>query len=343
MLLEQSSGPAHKVCGEFLSAEAAVYLGELGVELGRLGALPIRGLQLSTGRSQIATEIPFPAFSLSRLRLDEELLAQALHSGAVVQRGQRVESLTRQSGVWHAVLTNGFTVKAGAAFLATGKHDLRGHPRPNHHTREFVAFKMYWRLDPSKQRELEQRVELHFFPGGYAGLQLNEKGEANLCVVVRWSLMRQCGSQWPVLLQWILRHAEPLAHRLDGASSLFQRPLAISSIPYGLLRVRSDHGLWLLGDQTAVIPSFAGDGISIALHSARMACESFCGNGTPDDLARIMHRQLKRPFHIAAALAFVINGVPEITGIARLWPQVLQIVANETRIPRTALFLPSIG
>jgi menaquinone-9 beta-reductase len=44
--------------------------------------------------------------------------------------------------------------------------------------------------------------------------------------------------------------------------------LAIASIPYGYVQNRSI-GLWCIGDQAAVIPSFSGDGIAIALHSAR--------------------------------------------------------------------------
>jgi flavin-dependent dehydrogenase len=46
--------------------------------------------------------------------------------------------------------------------------------------------------------------------------------------------------------------------------------LAIASIPYGYVQNRSI-GLWCIGDQAAVIPSFSGDGIAIALHSARWA------------------------------------------------------------------------
>jgi flavin-dependent dehydrogenase len=53
---------------------------------------------------------------------------------------------------------------------------------------------------------------------------------------------------------------------------LLDRPLAISGVPYGFLhRPSGPEPGWRLGDQAAVIPSFTGDGMSLALHSARLA------------------------------------------------------------------------
>ncbi len=74
------------------------------------------------------------------------------------------------------------------------------------------------------------------------------------------------------------RHAERCPHlgaRLDGANCLNDRPLAITGLPYGHMAWDSG-GLWRLGDQAAAIPSFSGDGMSIALHSAARAARSIC-------------------------------------------------------------------
>src|SRR5262245_33103427 len=57
--------------------------------------------------------------------------------------------------------------------------------------------------------------------------------------------------------------AAQLHQRLGGAIACWSRPLAIASIPYGY--VATGGGPWRIGDQAAVIPSFSGDGIAIAL------------------------------------------------------------------------------
>jgi menaquinone-9 beta-reductase len=46
-------------------------------------------------------------------------------------------------------------------------------------------------------------------------------------------------------------------------------------IPYGYIRRTTENGLYCIGDQQAVIPSFTGDGISIALHTARCAVAAY--------------------------------------------------------------------
>ena len=59
------------------------------------------------------------------------------------------------------------------------------------------------------------------------------------------------------------------------AEPLLARPLTISGVPYGFLAPpRPDDPVFRLGDQAAVIPSFCGDGMAIALHSAVLAAET---------------------------------------------------------------------
>src|SRR3569833_2222073 len=74
ILLEKQREPHHKVCGEFLSAEAMGYLDRVGVDPRALGARPIQRVRLHTGHSSVYTELPFSALSLSRRTLDEALL-----------------------------------------------------------------------------------------------------------------------------------------------------------------------------------------------------------------------------------------------------------------------------
>ncbi len=336
-VVEQSAAAHHKVCGEFFSREAVDYLDELGLNLRAQGAIAIHGVRLAARTAIAECELPFPALSLTRRTLDEALLSLAARAGAIVLRGRRVGSLQLSASGWAASLADGEVHCAPAAFLATGKHDLAGHRRPPGKQNELIAFKMYFRVTPEQQHALRGWVELIVFRGGYAGLQLAEGGEANLCLVVERRTFKSCRNHWPSLLERLLSASDHLAQRLDRAQPLLPKPLALSSIPYGLLVSRPQSGLWRLGDQAAVIPSFSGDGIAMALHSAHAAAEIYANGGTAAQLARRLHAELRSSVHLASAVSRLLVAAPGLAQLARWWPPLLRLLAARTRIPTSAL------
>ena len=147
-LLEREVVPCHKVCGEFLSGEALEDLAALGIDVAPLGAVPIRTVRLAAARRAAEAPLPFAAASYTRKALDTVLIGEAIQAGVRVERGRSVQTLDRtKDNTWKATLSDGATVEASAAFLSTGKHDLRGHRRPDD-PQQWVGFKMYYRLVP---------------------------------------------------------------------------------------------------------------------------------------------------------------------------------------------------
>ena len=339
VVVEKTAAAHDKVCGEFLSHEALRYLERLGIDLPALGAMPIEHLHLAANKQIATCRLPFPAKSLTRRTLDEALLAQATAAGALVMRGCRVDALERRGNLWVARLNNGEALSATSAFLATGKHDVGSHPRPQGVQNDLVAFKMFYRLAPLQQAALAGQVELIVFPGGYAGLQLVEDGSANLCLLVQRERLRACGGHWDGLLQHMLGSSQSLAARLEGAKPTQQKPLAVSSIPYGMLARRATDGLWRVGDQAAVIPSFSGDGISIALHSAHLAAAMFLAGNTADAYQLRLANELGRSVKMATAISRAVVASPRLVQLARLCPPLLRPVANGTRVPAHLLFV----
>ncbi len=338
-LIERESGPHDKVCGEFLSFEAEAYLAQVGVEARDLGAVGIEAVEILHRGDRAAAPLPFRALSLSRRVMDEALLARAARVGAAVERGRRVTGLAFVEGAWRARLDDGRVLARRRVFLATGKHDIRGWRRPPGPQPDLIGFKQHWTLDPAQAGRLEGRVQLHLFPGGYAGFEPIGRDRANLCLVVRGSAFRRLGQAWPALLEAMLAASPDLATRLAGARASTPRPLAIGVIPYGHVRRRGE-GPWRLGDQAAVIPSFAGEGMSIALHSARLAAETELAGGSGDDfqrrLAGDVGAQVARATLVSQAL---VRPWPQaaIAALVRTWPAALAAVAAATRIPASAL------
>jgi flavin-dependent dehydrogenase len=317
-LLEKESAAHHKVCGEFLSPEAVEYLNQVGINPLDLGAATIRFVRLSSKQRAVETALPFTALSLSRFTLDEALLSRAEERGCKVQGGE--------------------SVCAHTVFLANGKHDLRGWERAHTGQGDLVAFKLHWQLDPSQTDMLREFIELFLFPRGYGGLSLVERDIANLCLVVRQAELRRIGG-WQELLASVLDDNRHLKHRLQGAKALWDRPLAISSIPYGHL-AGQPFGLWCVGDQAAVIPSFTGDGMSIALHSAALATEMYLAGESAEQYNHRLHAQLNRGMSLASRLSrSMVTKAGRSLALFGLFffPNAMRCIAASTRIPKQAL------
>jgi flavin-dependent dehydrogenase len=305
ILLEKEQAAHDKVCGEFISWEAAYYLDILGIDLKALGAPRIHHLRLINGKTALETKLPFPAWSLSRHALDEALLTKAAETGVIVKRGSNVTGLSWQENRWMMDIARQVSMQAKAVFLASGKHEVRGWKREKHQKHDLIGFKIHFRLSPLQRQQLHEYVEIVFFNGGYAGLELVENGHANLCFLVRKDIYARGGKNWPGLLSWLEDKAPHLAMRLCDATPLWQRPLTAYSIPYGYI-YKTEGGqpnLFRLGDQMAVIPSFAGDGVSMALHSSFIAASSYLSGTGAAAYHRLATRDLGRPVRNAQRIA----------------------------------------
>jgi flavin-dependent dehydrogenase len=343
-LIERNAEAQHKVCGEFLSIEAQSYLARLGIDLDRLGASSISSVRLVCNRTIAETTLPFPARGLSRKSLDEALLGAAASSGAGIERGAPARSIAPDGANWRVDRGGGDPLHARALFLATGKHDIRGGKRSTAGCRDdLIGFKMHFILAPSEQAALDGAVEIALFPGGYAGLQMIEGGVANLCLLVSRTCFDKIGKDWDKLLEYICEQCPHLARRLGQAVAMMPRPLAIFHLPYGFVhahRPSDPDGLFRLGDQLAVIPSFTGDGMSIALHSGCMAASVYLKHGRDSALFhRTVRNDLLRQIKIASLLHEAgcwSPGQSALVHIFKAWPTAMRYVAALTRLPSAA-------
>ncbi len=116
LLLERTRETADALCGGFMSWRTLETLAALGIEPEALTPARITRVRLFAGDRVAEASLPRPALAVSRQPLDSLLLAAAERIGARIERGAQVQRLE--------------DVDADAVLLATGKHDLRGLPRP---------------------------------------------------------------------------------------------------------------------------------------------------------------------------------------------------------------------
>ena len=338
-LFEREREARHKVCGEFISVEARNHLEALGLDLAALGAVPIERVRIASRRSLVDSALPFVGSSLTRRRLDVALLSHARAAGADIRLGRVVRRVAASSdGSTVLELDGGERLGGERVLLATGKHELRGARRPPPREAQ-VCFKSYFSLTAPNRRALEGHVELVLFRDGYGGLQMVEDGRANLCLLTTNARLVSVGGTWSALLAALLAESRHLRDRLQGAAERLERPLTIAEVPYGFL-YRAPHDaprdLFRLGDQMAVIPSFTGDGMAIALHTATQAAQSMLVGEPAAIYHDRMRRTLRPQMRMAGGLYAMGRTAPGQATLllgARLWPGLVRRLAAATRVP----------
>ena len=331
LLLERTLGASHKVCGDFLSAGALRSLAALGLDADALGGAPVDRMRLVHGSRQAEGRLPFRAAGLSRARLDEALLERAASLGADVRRGETV----RRWRDGRIETDRAGEIRPDAAFLATGKHELRG-ARRRVEPGDLVGLKMYFDPAPAQRAAMSGWVEIVLFGDGYAGLQIVEGGRLNLCALVRRRRLEAAGGAWDRLLPALLGESPHLARRLADAAPCLGRPLAVTGLPYGYVHRAEEAGMgavYRVGDQMGVIPSLAGDGVAIALRSGRQAAADRLAGLS----AAAYHRRLRRDLVRPVGLAGLVHGLclsrhkEWAVAAARATPGVIGLLASWTR------------
>lgn len=332
MIIERTPGPHHKVCGDFLSGEARALLQHLDIDLAPLGGNPIRTLGLSDRAAEVRAPLPFEAIGLSRFRLDEALLEAAAQRGIAVVRGATVEGLEDLGGEV-VVRTTQSIYRAKAAALASGKHNIRGITRPSG---PMVGFKLHLVPTDTAHASLQGLVRLIAFPGGYAGACLIENGTLSIAWNIESKVLNAVGTSWREQSAHIARASPLFGELARDAEPLWTKPLAISGLPYGFLRTAPiSPAIYPIGDQLAVIPSFAGDGTSLALASGIAAAQALLN----DEDARAFQRRIvarhRGQFRLVGALDSIIARPllrrAAIT-LAKCAPNVVTRLAGATRM-----------
>lgn len=337
LVIEKEREPGEKLCGCFLSKETVTMLARLGVDTEGLGASVIERVRLIRKGRIAEARLPFQARGLSRHILDAALIDTAEKAGAHVLRGQGIGAVTRSRMGSVLAMRGGGELTAAQLFLATGKHDVRGVGRPVAKPPSNIGLKQMFRLSPMQRERLAGAVELYLFDGGYAGLQFVEQRTANFCLVISDSSYQRRGGGWDALLGSLMQEMPLLADRLQSARPVLSRPLAVARIPYGFVHApdAEERNLYRLGDQAAVIPSFSGDGMAIALYSGMLAADAMLRGRTAPEYQLELGSRLGRQFRVAGGLNSMARadlGRRAIMTVARLSPLTMRWAINATRL-----------
>lgn len=268
-LFEKEEFPRHKVCGEYLSLEVNPYFHQLNIRLEDLNPKKIeRLLYSSPSGASLDIKLPLGAYGVSRYALDHFLYKIALKNGVEVNHQKVTEVEFLQSGFKVSTSTQDYF--ADYVLGSFGKRSVldKNLDRPFFRkSAPWVAVKNHYELKDYP----DNLVSLHNFKGGYCGLSRTETGKINMCYLATYKSFKEYKDPEKFNAA-VLRKNPFLDSFLAEASPVFDNPLTIAQISFHKKELVKDHVL-MLGDAAGLIHPLCGNGMAIAIHSAKLASE----------------------------------------------------------------------
>jgi flavin-dependent dehydrogenase len=257
LLLEAGSFPRQKVCGEFVSGEALSILAHLVGE-GQFSHAPrISKARIFVEDACATLPVSPPAASISRYDLDAALYKACGLAGCVVRDRTRAQKVDRSQNGFMIGLDSE-EILARAVINATGRwSNLVQRAIPVNE--QWIGLKGHF-----FESDSSESCDLYFFRGGYCGVQPVGNGMVNAAAMAKPKAAKNLKSVFALNhdLEQRSRTWKPAGDSVSTAPLIFRAAMT------------SENGVLLVGDAAAFLDPFAGDGISIALHSGRMAAEA---------------------------------------------------------------------
>jgi flavin-dependent dehydrogenase len=269
LLLEKHPYPQHKVCGEYVSNEVLPYLNYLGISVDSLSPTRIHRFLLSTASGKsLETILPLGGFGISRYAFDHFLARTAQAAGVDIQQADATTVLFDKDA-FTVNTSSGQTYTAQAVIGAYGKrsHLDKRLQRPfTQKESPWLGIKAHYRA-----KFPPDLVALHNFHGGYCGLSQVENGVVNACYLATYDSFKKHRSI-DAFQQHVLRRNPFLNDFFAQATPLFEKPLSISQFSFAPKKPIENHIL-MCGDTAGLIYPLCGNGMAMAIHSAKLASE----------------------------------------------------------------------
>lgn len=269
VLIEKNEYPKHKVCGEYISNEVIPYLNWLGIDIIKYNPTMIDKLQFSTTNgSLISCKLPLGGFGISRYLLDDILYKKASANGCKIIQ-DAVENITFSENNFTITTSKNTVFMSEIVLGAFGK---RANIDVNLN-RDFIQKKSNWLAVKAHYSGdfPDDLVALHNFNGGYCGVSKIEKNSINICYLADYETFKKHKNIQDYQDKNIVQNPH-LKKILLNSTLLFEKPLTISQISFEKKKIVDNHIL-MIGDTAGLIHPLCGNGMAMAIHSAKIASE----------------------------------------------------------------------
>lgn len=269
VVIEKNDYPKHKVCGEYISNEVKPYLESLGISIQNAHPISINQLEFATlyGAS-LQQELPLGGFGISRYALDYMLYQKAIESGCNIEKST-VESCVFEEDYFIVTTQDEVVYKAKIVLGAFGKRANLDY----YFYRSFIQKQSPWLAVKNHYKGdfPDDVVGLYHFKGGYCGVSKVENDRINICYITNYKDFKRY-KNLEDFQKAVLFKNQKLKQILENSSPIFDKPLTISQISFEKKEPVSDHVL-MIGDTAGLIHPLCGNGMAMAIHSAKIASE----------------------------------------------------------------------
>lgn len=270
LVVEKRSYPFHRVCGEYVSNEVVPYLKSLDAYPSELFPAQIGQFQLtSTNGKSTSLSLDLGGFGISRFRFDHFLFQKAQRQGVEFRVDSEVERISFEKDRF-ILQARGEFLEADVVIGSFGKRsriDVNFN-RPFIVRRSpYVGVKYHIRLKSFPAG----LIALHNFNHGYCGISRVENDIVNLCYLAHRDALKVSGNI-RAMEEAVLFQNPFLKKIFEEAEFLFERPETINEISFETKSPVHDHVL-MAGDAAGMITPLCGNGMAMAIHSAKILSE----------------------------------------------------------------------
>ncbi len=269
ILAEKNTYPFHRVCGEYISNEVISYLKKLDCFPEELNPSSITQFKFTSAAGKAASmPLDLGGFGISRFAFDQWLANKALKAGVDVRQNTTVDKVEFHDNKFHVTGKN-LDEHARVVIGAFGKRSTldKNLQRPSfYHRSPFVGVKYHCTVDIPRNE-----ISLHNFSGGYCGVSAVEDDHINICYLIERSVLKKYGDI-QMAEKEVLQKNPHLDHLFKHATFLWDKPVTINEISFSRKEVVFEHIL-MAGDSAGMITPLAGNGMSLAIHAAKLLCK----------------------------------------------------------------------
>lgn len=270
VLIEKKNYPHHKVCGEYISNEVLPFLKSLDINPYDLSPSLITQFHLAAPSGKMMKmPLDLGGFGISRYTFDDYLYRKAREAGVSFRLGVQVNDAHFDGNTFLLQLSDGSELQAEVVLGAFGKRSKldRQLDRAFFKARSpYIGVKYHVRVEFPRNA-----VALYNFNDGYCGLNSIEDGRFCLCYLTTRENLKKHGSIQEMEKAVLWKNPE-LKELFTNAEYLYLKPEVINEISFSVKEAVKDHIL-MSGDAAGMIAPLCGNGMAMAIHSAKICSE----------------------------------------------------------------------
>ena len=282
VLFEKKSYPFHRVCGEYISNEVVPFLKQNDLYPDHLATAQIsKFLLTSTKGRRSDLNLDLGGFGISRYEFDYFLYKKALDAGVDCRTDSSVEEVEFLDTHFNVKLRSE-TIQSKLVIGAFGKRSKLDKKlnRPFIQKKSpYLGVKYHLKTDFP-----DDTIALHNFQGGYCGISKIENDTYNLCYLSARSVLKESGNI-PEMEERILHKNPFLKFIFKNSEFVFDSPLVINEISFENKLPVENHIL-MSGDSAGMIVPLCGNGMAMAIHSAKILSNTIINHWNKGELDR---------------------------------------------------------